>query len=123
MIARQLPYDEWHKLEAFYMAQGRDEPMPRAGTAIVYVVEDDGRIIGSWPIHSIHIGGLMHVDKSRRGNGVAAMLSDAVETDFQQIGGSLFTAITNPHAEQLALADGMVALEGKLFRKDYGSNS
>jgi hypothetical protein len=115
MIARVLPIAEWSKLKPLY--EQHNAPLPEPGAAVVYAIEDEGRIIASWPIHSILVGGLMHVDQDHRGNSIPAMLTEAVEKDLNP-GDSLFTVIENPHAEKLALENGLVPLEGKLFRKD-----
>src|SRR5947207_749369 len=114
MIARELPISEWHKLNEIY--DQHDAPLPRPGEAVIYCVEDNGKIIGSWPIHSILVGGLMYVDKSHRGNGIPAMLTAEVEKNLKS-GDSLFTVITDPHAEKFALESGLVPVEGKLYRK------
>lgn len=115
MEARVLPIVEWEKLRSLY--EQHDAPLPRPGEAVIYVIEDEGKIIASWPIHSILIGGLMHVDKAHRGNGIPAMLTAAVEKNLNS-GDSLFTVITDPHAEKLAIESGLVPVEGKIFRKD-----
>ena len=115
MRTRILPDGEWHKLEALYSQY--HTPLPRPGEVAIYVAEDEGEIVGSWAIHSILFGGLMNVDKSHRGTGIPGALTKAVEENLKS-GDSLFTVIADPHAEKLAVENGMVPVEDRLFRKD-----
>jgi len=115
MKARVLPVMEWDKLRPLYNSLGI--PLPKPLECVIYVVEDGDKVVASWPIHSILVGGLMHVDKAHRGNGIPAMLTEAVGEHLNS-GDALFTVITNPHAEKLAIANGLVEVSGKLFRKD-----
>ena len=117
MKIRRLPSDEWHKLADLHAQY--DEPVPRMHQAEIYVAEDaDGKIIGAWPIHSLKFGGLVYVDKAHRSNGVVGLIADAVAAEMNP-GDSLFTVVgPNTDEERLAIENGLVPIEGKLYRKD-----
>jgi hypothetical protein len=114
---RVLPPAEWWRIADIYAEQG--EELPSVEDAIIYILEDrDGTILSTFAVHRVLLIGLVYTSPVVRQAGLASMLSDYVNGEFQP-GMSAFTVINNPHTEKIALERGMVEIPGKIFRKDF----
>jgi hypothetical protein len=116
MSVRELPPEEWHKLEASYAENGGR--LPPVGGSKIYVVEEGGAIIGSIDLVLLPFVGLARVEESRRGERVATLLAHAVASVCSE-GDSLFTYTTSEASKRICENMGCVKLDGEIWRKDF----
>jgi hypothetical protein len=110
---RILPPEEWHKLAEVYARHGGVPASP-----MFIVVEDGGEIVGSVDVSLRPVVGLMHVEESRRGEGIASLLSASVESMCSK-GDSVFTVTNSPQTAAMAERRGWQKVDGEVWGKEF----
>jgi GNAT superfamily N-acetyltransferase len=113
LAVRVLPPEEWSKLVPVYAKHGGVPALP-----VFIVVEDGGEIVGSVDVSLRPVVGLMHVEESRRGEGIASLLSASVESMCSK-GDSVFTVTNNEQTAAMAERRGFQRLDGELWGKEF----
>src|ERR1700755_810351 len=111
---RILPPEEYARLADVYERHGG---LP-LNNPLVVVVEDGGEIVGSVDVSLRAVVGLMHVEESRRGEGIASLLSAAVESSCSE-GDTLFTVTSNPQTPAMGARRGWVRRDGEVWGKEF----
>lgn len=117
ITARILPAEEFHRVRSVFEASG--EPLPDPELTRIFVVEDSGgNIIASVPLHYTAMVGLFHVDENMRRRGVGSFLAEFLASKMGK-GSSVFAVAQSEVTLQESIAQGWVAVDGTLIRKDF----
>lgn len=74
MTIRQLPFEEWDKLEGFPIATNG---LPNPDTSVIFVVESEGQIVGTWEaITPVILEGLWIREDFRRTTAMGRLLNE-----------------------------------------------
>jgi hypothetical protein len=114
---RQLPVEEWHRLQGIYEANG--DVLPPSGNNLAIVAELDGRIVGLWGCNVIVHAGPLWVDTEWRGLGVSDAMGDQLEATLrsENIPGYLMFP-SNAQSERVAQRRGLTEMNCKIFKKE-----
>lgn len=115
--ARMLQPNEYERLLELGIPR---EKLPSPDTAIVAVIEEDGKIVGRWIAGTVTIlEGLQIEEAYRNSPGVARKLLQIMMAELRSLGvASAITFVQNDMVGELARHAGFDRLPGTIYQKD-----
>lgn len=117
VTCRQLPAEEWDRLETIYRQQS--DALPEAAQNTAIVAECDGRIVGMWGINLVAHAGPLWVDPEWRGKGVSDQMNAALNELLRDAGAKGYLMFpSNEASEKVAVRVGLTLTGWKVYKKE-----
>ena len=85
---RQIPSEEWHRLQEIYEDNGM--PLPPAEKNSAVIAEFEGKVVGMQGLHQIWHGGPLWVAPEWRGGGVSDRMDKEIQRIVRECGASRY---------------------------------
>jgi len=120
MVIRQLPFEEWDKLDGFPIAQnGGRHPfydiLPNPEVSIIIVAETEGgEIVGTWSaVAPVVLEGLWVKEEYRKKGVFPKMYNTMMDSIFNMGITNVYTLVQTPDVKSLALKLGFEIIPGE----------
>lgn len=116
MTVRQLPFEEWDRLEGLQIAANG---LPNPDTSVIFVVEDAGEIVGTWEaVTPIVLEGLW-VREDFQKTTACGRLYHAMVSFLKSLGvDRTYTLVQTPEVLELAQHGGFEIVPGDFLMLD-----